>query len=485
MAMKLLRAFQEKIKGFKSWNPQSLRFRLTLGIATVFALGLGSVAVWLGWTLQRILIQAHKDNIVHLAERMPQDIAIYEDMYSQPKAMQKAVTNVSWDNVVLWIKNEQGELIAKSDNLEALPVSSEGTNFPLPGITVSEINGRYWILCANPLSLNNERVGDLYIAQNIHSEQVMFLEFMRNLGIATIVTTGGMTLLSGIYISRSLLPLRRICQLTETISPDQLPEAKIQLKRAPSEVKQLAEQFDQMLMRLQTAWEQQRQFVSNVSHELRTPLTIVSGYLQSVQRRGENLTPPQREAVAMACSEADRTIQLLEDLLTLARVDNGQMQFQREKVDLNEFVEQIVGIAEQYSDRAIHYQLASDSVRVEVDQNRLKQVLLNLIENAVKYSQPEQPITINLDQKREWGFIEVRDRGTGIPLAQQVRIFERFYRVDEARAKSTGGTGLGLSIVKTLVEGMGGTINVRSQLGEGTTFTVCFPVVDELFVQAL
>ncbi len=478
MAMKLLRAFQHRINGLKSWNPQSLRFRLTLGIATVFALGLGSVAIWLGWTMQRMLIQAHKDNILHLAERMPQDIAIYQEMYSQPEAMQKAVANVNWDNVFLWIKNEQGEVIAKSGNLEPVPVSPEGTNFSLSGVTVSEVDGRYWILCANSLSVNNETAGELYIAQDIHSQQVMLLQVMRNLGIATIVTTGGITLLSGIYISRSLLPLRRICQLTESISADQLGEAKIELKRAPTEVQQLAEQFDQMLMRLQTAWQQQRQFVSNVSHELRTPLTIVSGYLQSVQRRGDNLNSPQREALAMASSEADRTIQLLEDLLTLARVDNGQMQFQKEKVDLNEFVEQIVGIAEQYSDRAIDYQLASHSLMVEVDQNRLKQVLLNLIENAVKYSEPEQPITVKLNQKGEWGIIEVRDRGMGIPLAQQARIFERFYRVDEARARSTGGTGLGLSIVKTFVEGMGGTIGVSSQLEQGTTFTVSFPIVD-------
>ena len=463
------------------WKPRSLRFRLTLGIATVSAVGLGGVAVWLGWTMESILISAHKDNVLYIAERMPNNIEIYQQMYPQPQALQKAVANMSRDNVFLWIENQQGKIIAQTGGLEELqplPVSPKTANFPLPGISISEVNGRYWILCANPLSVNNQRIGELYIAQDISADQMMFLQVIRNLGVATVIAIGGMTVAGGIYIKRSLRPLQRICQLTESISAEHLGNTRIHLKQAPTEVKQLAERFDEMLLRLHRSWEQQRQFVSNVSHELRTPLTIVSGYLQSVQRRGSNLNEVQREALAMASSETDRTVQLLADLLTLARVDNGQMQFQLERVCLNEFVEQTIGLAEQYHDRPIHYKPLSHEVFVQVDRNRLKQVLLNLIDNAIKYSEPEQPITLSVEQKDEMGIISVRDRGMGIPLAQQTRIFERFYRVDEARSRSPGGTGLGLSIVKTLVEGMKGEIHVSSQLGKGTTFTVSFPIVD-------
>lgn len=463
-----------------AWKPRSLRFRLTLGIATVSALGLGGVAVWLGWTMESILISAHKDNVLYIAERMPHNIEIYQQMYPRSQALQKAVANVSRENVFLWIENQQGRIIARTGGLEEpqpLPVSPKTANFPLPGINVSEVNGRYWILCANPLFVNNQRIGELYIAQDISADQMMFLQVMRNLGVATVIAIGGITVASGLYIARSLRPLQRICQLTESISAEHLGNTRVQLKQAPTEVKQLAERFDEMLMRLHHSWEQQREFVSNVSHELRTPLTIVSGYLQSVQRRGNNLNEVQREALAMASSETDRTVQLLEDLLTLARVDNGQMQFQLETVCLNKFVQQTMGLAQQYNDRRIDYDAPSHEVAVEVDRNRLKQVLLNLIDNAIKYSEPEQPITLSVEQQDGMGIVSVRDRGRGIPLAQQTRIFERFYRVDEARSRSTGGTGLGLSIVKTLVEGMGGEINVSSQLGQGTTFTVSFPLV--------
>lgn len=439
--------------------------------------------MWLGWSMKQILIAAHKENIVYLAERIPEDIEIYQQMYPPQQAMQKAVQNLSRDKVFLWIENPQGELIARTGGLEApqpLPVSPQLSVFPFSGVDVSEVADRYWVLCANSLAVNQETVGKLYIAQDISPDQMMFLQMVRNLGFATVIAISGMTIAGGIYIARSLLPLQRICQLTERISADQLGEAKIELNRAPTEVKQLAEQFDEMLMRLHTAWEQQQDFVSDVSHELRTPLTIVSGYLQSLQRRGDNLNPPQREALACATSEADRTIQLLQDLLTLARIDNGQMQFQTETLNLKDFAQEVIQLAQQYHEHGIHYEGIAEPVLIQVDANRLKQVLLNLIENAIKYSEPESPVLLQLESEGTQVMLSVCDHGIGIPLAQQTRIFERFYRVDDARARSTGGTGLGLSIVKTLVEGMGGKITVQSQLGVGTTFTLSFPT----FIQA-
>ncbi|MGD1918340.1 MAG: sensor histidine kinase [Pleurocapsa sp.] len=131
-------------------------------------------------------------------------------------------------------------------------------------------------------------------------------------------------------------------------------------------------------------------------------------------------------------------------------------------------------MAKQYSNRAIKIDLESEIVAIKADSHRLKQVLLNLIDNAVKYSEPETPVTLKLIRKNNFAAIQVCDRGVGIPLPQQGRIFERFFRVDESRNRA-GGTGLGLSIVKTLVEGMGGNISVRSQLNEGSTFTISFP----------
>ena len=243
--------------------------------------------------------------------------------------------------------------------------------------------------------------------------------------------------------------------MTSVISIEDLGQAQLYLDNAPSEVKELAQTLTMMLSRLSQSWEQERQFVSNVSHELRTPLTIVHGYLQSVLRRQNNLTEVQLEALETAASEAERTIRLLQDLLDLARADNGYLHFQMKFCVLNDLVEEVVSMAEKYSDRPITIESATYPIEVKADYNRLKQVLLNLIDNAVKYSEANTPVILKLNQFPEQAVIQVCDQGYGIPLQHQTRIFERFYRVDESRSHTTGGCGLGLSIVKTLVEGYG------------------------------
>ncbi|MEL7407288.1 MAG: HAMP domain-containing sensor histidine kinase, partial [Cyanobacteria bacterium J06558_2] len=305
-------------------------------------------------------------------------------------------------------------------------------------------------------------------------DQMLFWNLLRSLIIATLIAIAVMTSLIAAYIHRSMRPLKRISQLTSNISADKLDQAQISLEQAPSEVKELAETFDRTLRRLSEAWEHQRELLSNVSHELRTPLTIISGYMQSILRRGENLSEMQTEALTIASAEADRTVQLLQDLLDLARLDSGSMQFQTETILLNELLQEVISMAQQYSQRSIKCHAPENEIAIKADCNRLKQVLLNLIDNAVKYSEPETPVIIRLRSEYNQAIVQVCDRGFGIPLQQQGRIFERFFRVDEARNRA-GGTGLGLSIVKTLVEGMGGSISLRSELNQGSIFTIRFP----------
>ena len=455
------------------FDSSSLRVRLTVGMALFSAIGLGSLAIWTGMRMQHILVVTHKENIKYIAERFPQDVKIYTEMATLPAATQKAIDNLASKDKLLWVKTNSGKVTALAADLEKDGIGE--TLLPLKDVPpipqVRDLNGSYWLMCATPLKVNDQYLGDLFIAQDITKDQVMFLNLMRSLSIATFIMIGVMTLTIANYINYLIRPLKRISQLTENVSADKLSEAHIHLENAPSEVRELAETFDEMLVRLSEAWEHQRELLSNVSHELRTPLTIISGYLQSTLRRGDNLTEIQREALTTASSEADRTVQLLQDLLDLARADSGRMHFKLESVIVNDLIEEVVGMTKQYSNHHINIELPHQLVQVKADANRLKQVLLNLIDNAVKYSDREQAIQIKVEQQRQQTIIQVCDRGLGIPLQQQNRIFERFYRVDEARNRS-GGTGLGLSIVKTLVEGMGGSISVRSQIGEGSIFTV-------------
>jgi heavy metal sensor kinase len=478
--VQLIRKLWEAINQIKRrhLDPSSLQLRLTLEIAALSVLGLGSVAVWTSWKMQQILIATHTQSVEYIAIRFPRDVELYSEMLPIKTGLQKTIDNVSVPGLLIWVKGSDGQLLAQSVGLNASFVVPKAQLMSLAEMPlkpqVHQVGGRYLVLRQSPVIIKGTLLGKMYMAQDVTDEQRQLIAATQSLAIVcilvTIVTMGAIAF----RIRRSLQPLQEMSQMAGAISAEDLSEAKLQLSHAPSEVKELAQTFNMMLSRLSDAWEQQRQFVSNVSHELRTPLTIVLGYLQSLLRRGTNFNDYQREALETAASEAERTVRLLEDLLDLARADSGYTHFHLETVLLNDLVAEVAGMAQKFSNRLLTVTTTAD-VEAIADRDRLKQVLINLIDNAVKYSAPEQPIVLKLERVDRQAIIQVCDRGVGIGLQDQSRIFDRFYRVDEARSSSTGGQGLGLAIVKTLVEGMSGSITVRSKPSEGSTFTITLP----------
>lgn len=428
--------------------------------------------------MQQILINTHTQNIAYIASRFPRDVQLYSEMLPIEAGLQRTIDNVSVPNLLIWVKRSDGKLLAQSANLNSTVLATDQlmslAEMPLKP-QVYSLGDRYLVLCESSVTVNGASIGRVYMALDVTTEQHQLMALLRNLAIVCSLAIVLMCSAIALRIRRSLQPLQEMSQMAGVISAEDLGEAKLQLRHAPSEVKKLAQTFNLMLSRLSEAWEQQRQFVSNVSHELRTPLTVVFGYLQSVLRRSSNLTDYQREALLTATAEAERTIHLLQDLLDLARADSGYMHFHVEPIILSDLVLEVAGMAEKFSYRSIIVN-ADDTIEALVDRNCLKQILINLIDNAVKYSDSELPIVLEVEQTMQQAVIRVRDQGIGIPFQDQSRIFERFYRVDQSRARSTGGHGLGLAIVKTLVEGMQGEITVRSKPGEGSTFTILLPL---------
>jgi signal transduction histidine kinase len=457
-------------------DPCSLRLRLTIGIAIFSASALGSLAIWTSWKMQQILIDTHKHNIQQIANRVPHDVQLYSEMMQPETGVQKAINNLANTNTLLWLKSADNKIWVKSATLDLLSDSTVAELMSLTNMSIKpkvyQVNKNYFVMSGGSLQVQGKLLGTLFVVQDITTEQTMFMAMVRSLTIASILAIIVITVAIAFYIQRSLQPLRQLSQMTSVISIEDLGQAQLYLDNAPSEVKELAQTLTMLLSRLSQSWEQEREFVSNVSHELRTPLTIVHGYLQSVLRRQNNLTEIQIEALETASSEAEHTIRLLQDLLDLARADSGYLRFQMKHYILNDLVEEVVEMAAKYSDRNITIESTTYPIEVKTDYSRLKQVLLNLIDNAVKYSEAGMPVTLKLNQFHDKVIIQVCDQGYGIPLQHQERIFERFYRVDESRSSATGGSGLGLSIVKTLVEGMGGNVTVQSKLEEGSIFTI-------------
>jgi signal transduction histidine kinase len=470
-------------------KPRSLQLTLTLRLAALITMGLSAVTLWACWKTQDILIASHKQSLEQTAKRVEEDIKLYREMLNFPESMKKALKNRSSDRLWIGIKRPDrsmliADLLAEPKMKWDLSVFERLVqDLSQKGLPrVHHLQGRDFVACAGPLTVNRTPLGTLYLAQDITEDQTRFYQLIQNLVFANLLALILLIALVAYEAQRMLLPLSKVSQMTQAISAEDLGEKRIEIPNAPLEIQKLVDTFNRLLNRLSEAWqqqrttdEQQRQFVSNVSHELRTPLTIVRGYLESVLRRGQNLTESQQEALSIASTEADHTIRVLQDLLDLARADDGYMPYNPDLLVLNDIATDVAKLAGQVSHRDIIIE-DCELVPVYADAHRLKQVLVNLVENAVKYSTADTPVLIKLEQRHQRAILQVCDRGPGIPLKHQSRIFERFYRMDEARNRSSGGTGLGLALVKTFVEGMGGTVVVQSMPGDGSIFTVSLPI---------
>lgn len=463
-------------------DPNSIQFRLTVGIVLASVLGIGGITGWTNLRMYRILIDGHKQNALEIANRFGQDIDFAKDLMSSQKVLQETINYRSTADIAIWLRSPSGELIAQSDTLSLGSWQMDGitdtlltTVEPDSGLIIRKLQDRYFVICVGPLIVEGMKVGNLFVVDDITQDQESFDEVTRTLAISSLLVICLTAIGIALYVHRSLSPIRKMNRLAADISPQNLANARLEFDQAPTEVQELAQACNLMLTRISEAWDQQRRFVSDVSHELRTPLTLVQGYLQSTLRRCNTLSEPQREGLEIAAAEADRTIRLLQDLLDMARADGGHLRFNLEQAPLKQEIQDILDMCHYSSDR-VQFQIDSPTVTARIDRNRLKQVLINLIDNALKYSEPGQPVQVRLSRWGDLAQIQVRDRGRGIPPTDLSQIFEPFYRVDEDRSRATGGTGLGLSIVKTLVQGMNGKISVQSKVGDGSLFTVHFPI---------
>ncbi|NCJ06005.1 two-component sensor histidine kinase [Synechococcales cyanobacterium C] len=477
-------------KAFLKIDPQSLSFRLTAALVGFFIVGLGGVALWTSWKTQQILISGRKQDIALVAERIEEDIRLYHEMLPWHSSVQKALDNRASPTLFLWVEQADQQLLAAAPDVEGAlwrsmqspQVLSNTIHFErMPQIYT--LRNRKLVACSSPLIVQNQSLGRLYLAWDITNEYQNVVTLQRTLLGAALVGMLVTAMTIAWFVKRSLHPLCELTHWAKALSAEDLDEPTLLVEPTTSELRDLVRGFRCMLDRLAVAWQQQQlataqqeQFVSNVSHEMRTPLTIINGYLQSLLRRPDALCETQRHALEIASSETQYTIHLLKDLLDLARADQGAMAFKLEVLILDDLVAEVVQMAAQFSHRRINVEVAAEMIPIYADPTRLKQVLMNLIENAMKYSEPESPITLKLGQRQTMAEIQVCDRGDGIPLHQQSRLFERFYRVDASRTRATGGSGLGLAIVKTFTEGMGGEVSVTSQMGQGSTFTVKLPL---------
>ena len=220
-----------------------------------------------------------------------------------------------------------------------------------------------------------------------------------------------------------------------------------------------------------------KDFVANVSHELKTPLTSISGFAETL-KLNENIDKETRNRfLGIIDGEANRLKRLIEDILTLSFIENDKKE-EKESINLYSVYRRVEDML-MISAKTKSIELvcdADESINIRANADYVKQIILNLVDNAIKYTPENGDVNVKIFKEKDYAVIKVSDTGMGIPKEDQSRIFERFYRVDKARSREIGGTGLGLAITKHIVINLGGTISVESVLEKGSTFTVKIPI---------
>ncbi len=468
--------------------PNSMQTRLTVGVVMAALMGIGSMATWMGWRMQQILLDSHRQRTALVADRFAEDVRYYTMMMPPEEALQKIIDHRSSGDLAIWIKDSSGNLIAESETLNMGSWQNAGItpvllNHAKPqGFFIFPVKDWYLIVCAQPLNLAAWPDSTLYVADDITADHQSMERMLRTLLLTTLLVVAVLAVAVAFYIRRALRPIRQLNRNASAVTADTLVQHQLDPAPAPQELKELVRTYNLMLRRLSTAWDQQKQFVNDMSHELRTPLSVVQGYLESTLRRGQNLTPPQREGLEVAATETNRTVLLLEQLLQLARLDSGQMPLNLVPLDLEIALKEAISMAEAdyltsvTTPSRITLEPCAPGLIAKGDEDKLRTAVVELLDNALRYSPPDSPITVRLRHGQEWAIIQVQDQGPGISAADQPHIFNPFYRIDDNRCRSTGGTGLGLTLVRSMVEAMAGQVSVQSQPSEGSIFTIRLPL---------
>jgi heavy metal sensor kinase len=273
---------------------------------------------------------------------------------------------------------------------------------------------------------------------------------------------------------RALSPVARVTRQAEAIGADRLDE-RVTVPPARDELARLAETLNRMLDRIEGGVAEQRRFLADASHELRTPLSIMRAELE-VGLREARLAGERAEVLESTVEEVERMSRVIDDLLTLARADEGRLALLRERVELGEVAAAVVAKLRPIAQaKGVALALEGDGAAVVGDRARIVQVVTNLVENAVKYTGTGGTVRVGVWERDAQAGLSVRDTGPGIAAGALPRVFDRFFRTDTARSRAQGGSGLGLAICRELVAAHGGEIRAESELGVGSAFTVTLP----------
>ncbi len=459
----------------------SLRWRLAAAIVLAFVLTLAVIFITVQFALQRILTDDLDDGLAEDANLVQAQLNLVGTI-DNPAALayyvqRNANSAEGKTPFITVISSVSGEAIVATANVQErnLALTADQLQRVLEGDvlkrTVDLPGDKEYRVRAEQLTVAGQVAGVVQVVR-VTEGVVAPVNTLLTILVAEGVVAVLLTVAVAVWLSRGAVkPLQRVIDVAAEIQASDLTR-RINAEREPAEVQKLADTFDAMLERLDRAFREQQEFVMDVSHELRTPLTVLKGNID-VMLMDPDLAPDLREQYERMSSEVTRLIRLTSNLLYIAGADAGR-EPERRPVDLDVVCLEVL---RQGRDLRPDVKLAlghEDQATVTGDRDQLKQMVLNLVENAMKYTPAGGEVTLALYRNGAEAHVQVKDTGAGIPPDILPHIFQRFYRGNHR--SMMGGTGLGLAIAGRIARAHGGAIAVESHVGQGSTFTVTLPL---------
>jgi signal transduction histidine kinase len=376
--------------------------------------------------------------------------------------------------IYIQLIDQNGNVVVKSSNLgeQELPVNlsliEQGFDGNVAVQTVSAGDSVRVRIMVSPLYLRDQ-VLLLEVAQSLNHIDTTMSQVRWALVASILLALALAAISGGALVRNALSPVSQLVRTARSIEASSDLTRRVGYKGPLDEIGELATTFDHMIEHLDQVFQSQKDFVADASHELRGPLTVIRGNLDLLRR---NLSEEDRgESVRAIQQETARMVKIVDDLLLLAEVQSTQPA-QEQEVALKEIVLEETSRARTLAGKKEIVIGRQEDLVITGDTQRLKQLLANLVDNAIKATSEQGTITLSLFKDGEWARLEVADTGIGINPEHLTHLFDRFYRVDKARSRVSGGTGLGLAIVKGIAEQHGGKVSATSEPGKGSTFSV-------------
>ncbi|MBT3923307.1 MAG: heavy metal sensor histidine kinase [Nitrospina sp.] len=465
---------------------KSIRSRLTAWYVTLLGIILILFSVFLNYFLSKRLYES-VDNSLTVSATVVATSAVMQFNRSPLPGLDSFFEQFMGAgnlNKFYRIYDGSGNVGSRSKNIDAsqFPLSQAAYADAIKGANSYEtflVDGKHSIrVITMPIIREKKLVNLVQVGTSLEAVQ----ETLRNLRIFLFTAVPSVLVLATLFARfmarRALKPISRIIQTARDIGQGQELNQRIPVLKVQDELGQLALTFNEMMDRLENSFAQMRQFSSDASHELRTPLTVLKGQNELILSKKRDPEEYQ-EVIASNLEEINYMSKVLEDLFVLSRSDENQILLNCKHMDLRDLVEEVCKHAEVLAgDKDIRIIIAFlESVMINGDEVRLRQMIWNILHNGIKYTKPGGELKVSLQNEGKFALLSIQDTGIGIPEKDLPSIFDRFYRVDKARSRDEGGSGLGLSICQHIAEAHKGKIEVESKPSVGTRFKIRIPSI--------